>query len=88
MTDSTNGPERQPAHEAGPFPVDVVGVEGPLLNDLAISYARYRQALTGTFDPVKTLALTGDVLHSVRRILTAGGQTPSQCPVNRGKAVQ
>lgn len=51
-----------------------VGVDGDLLEDLATCYALYRQALNGPFDPVKTLALTGEVLESVSTILIATGQ--------------
>lgn len=88
MVDSTNGPDRLPALETGPLPADTVGVEGLLLNDLAVRYAQYRLALTGPFDPVRTLTLTGDVLHSVRTILIASRQTSEDCSVNPGKAVQ
>lgn len=56
------------------FPGEVVDVDGELLEDLATCYAHYRQALAGPFDPVKTLALAGEVLESVSIILIATGQ--------------
>jgi uroporphyrinogen-III decarboxylase len=67
---------------------DEVGVDRLLLNDLATHYAEYRRVLAGPFDPVMTLTLTGDVLRSVRTILSAIGQAPGQYPINPGKAVQ
>ena len=73
---------------ASPFPTDMVGVEGRLLMGLAGRYAQYRHALTGPFDPVKILALTGDVLQSVSTILSAIEQPPGQHPVDPGKAQQ
>ena len=62
-----------PAAAAGRFPGDEVGVDRTLLEDLATRYALYRHALTGPFDPVMTLSLTGEVLESVSMILTASG---------------
>lgn len=71
---------------AGPYPEDIVGVEGTLLRDLAARYTQYRHALTGPFDPVKILALTGDVLQSVSTVLSAIEQPPGQHPADPGKA--
>ena len=85
--DSAEGPGGLLIH-ASPFPPDMVGVEGTLLRDLAGRYAQYRHALTGPFDPVKILALTGDVLQSVSTILSAIEQPPGQHPVDPGKAQQ
>lgn len=73
---------------ASPFPADIIGVEGTLLRDLGTCYAQYRHALTGPFDPVKILALTGDVLQSVSTILSAIEQATGQHPVDPGKAQQ
>ncbi|WP_461164030.1 hypothetical protein [Arthrobacter sp. R4-81] len=83
MVDSTEGYEGRPVG-AGLFPSDMVGVEGMLLQDLAGSYAEYCHALAGPFDPVKILALTGDVLQSVSTILS----TIEQHTEDPGKARQ
>jgi hypothetical protein len=81
----TNDPGGQPPNESGRITGGEVGVDGALLTDLATCYAQYRRALAGPFDPVKTLVLTGDVLQSVRTILTTIGQAPGQCLPNPGK---
>jgi hypothetical protein len=86
VVDSTEGPEGRPG-SAGLFPGDMVGVEGMLLKDLAGRYAQYRHALAGPFDPVKILALTGDVLQSVSTILSAIEQPPGST-TDPGKASQ
>ena len=85
MMDSSERQDGRP-ESAGSSPDALVGVEGELLEDLAARYAQYRQALTGPFDPVKILALTGGVLQSVSTILTAIGQPPGQRTDNPGKA--
>lgn len=64
---STTGPDAA----ASRFPGDEVGVDRALLENLGTCYALCRHALTGPFDPVKTLSLTGGVLESVSSILTA-----------------
>ena len=68
------------------FPEGAVGVDGRLINDLAISYSEYRQAVASPFDPVITLALTGDILNTVRRILATIG--PASAAVTPRKAGQ
>lgn len=85
--DSAEGPDGL-LIQARPFHADRVSVEETLLRDLAARYAQYRHALTGHFDPVKILALTGDVLQSVSTILSAIEQPPGQHPVDPGKAQQ
>ncbi|MGX9898981.1 hypothetical protein ACW0JT_02250 [Arthrobacter sp. SA17] len=74
--------------DAGLFSGGMVSVEGTLLRDLAGRYGQYRHALAGPFDPVKILALTGDVLQSVSIILSAIEQPSGQHPVDPGKAQQ
>lgn len=87
VVDSAEGLDVRLAH-AGAVPEDIVCVEGALLRDLAARYAQYRHALTGPFDPLKILALTGDVLQSVSTILSAIEQPPGQHPVDPGRAKQ
>ncbi|MBT2534178.1 hypothetical protein J7E83_19020 [Arthrobacter sp. ISL-48] len=68
------------------------GIDVPLLQEqlqeLAARYVAYREALSGPFDPIRTLGLTGDILASVRHILAATGHDAEDCPVNNGKALQ
>lgn len=77
MSSSSSQDGRREA-ASGNVPGFEVGVDGSLLEDLGTCYARYRQALAGPFDPVKTLSLTGEVLESVSTILIATGQYRTQ----------
>ena len=90
MTSATEVPDGPQNPVANSLPGGVADADGvlitDLLDDLSDRYAQYRHTLSGPFDPVLTLRLTGDVLASVRRILTATGQTPGQFPANLGKA--
>ncbi|MDR6688338.1 hypothetical protein J2Y41_003924 [Arthrobacter sp. 1088] len=52
----------------------LVGVDAEQLNELTHRYALYRTAMAGPWDPVKSLALTGDVLRAVQRLTTAGAR--------------
>ena len=90
-TEVPDGPQRAAANS---LPGGVADADGALvtdlLDDLSGCYARYRHNLAEPFDPVMTLRLTGEVLASVRRVLTATGQTPGQASgqflPNLGKA--
>ena len=75
----------------GQIPADSVrsmaaeaGVDGrlllDLLHELGDRYGAYRAALAFPFDPVSTLGLTGEVLASVRRLLTVAGELPAENP--------
>lgn len=52
-----------------------IGVDEELLHELGARYTQYRQAMSGPFDPVTVLALTGNVLEAVNRILTSAEHT-------------
>lgn len=54
-----------------------IGVDEELLHELGKQYEQYRQALTGPFDPITVLALTGNVLEAVNRMLTSAIPTVS-----------
>lgn len=88
--DSADAPE---ASREGPpdiFPRTAASADGLLLNDLlsdlATCYPRYRRALSVPLDPVMTMTLVGDVLQSVRTLLTAIGQASGHCPTSLRKA--
>lgn len=42
----------------------------------------YRQVMSGPFDPVRVLALTGQVLEAVNGILTSAEYARGFCPTN------
>lgn len=62
-----------------------IGIEEELLRDLGLRYRQYRQALSGPFDPVRALSLTGQVLEAVERILTSAHGTLGPCPTRSGR---
>lgn len=70
---------------AAGFPEREIGVEEELLRDLRLRYWLYRQALSGPFDPVRALSLTGQVLEAVERILTSAHDTLGPCPTRSGR---
>jgi cytochrome P450 len=74
--------------EAVPPPGREIGVEEQLLYELGSQYRQYRQAMSGPFDPVAVLALTGKVLEAVNRILTSTEQTHGLCPTDPGSPLQ
>ncbi|MFK4637175.1 hypothetical protein ABIA52_000064 [Paenarthrobacter histidinolovorans] len=62
----------------------LVCVQAELLHDLTSRYARYRTAIAGPWDPVETLALTGDVLRAVHRLINVTGQATRPEPQGPG----
>ncbi|MDR6688989.1 hypothetical protein J2Y41_004589 [Arthrobacter sp. 1088] len=64
----------------------LVGVDAEQLNELTHRYALYRTAMAGPWDPVKSLALTGDVLRAVHRLTTVPEATTG--PTTRGAGPQ
>jgi hypothetical protein len=61
-------------------------VEAELLCELGSQYHQYRQAMSDPFDPVVVLALTGQVLEAVNRLLTSIEQTHRISPLTRGRS--
>lgn len=78
-------------NKMGPFSQDAasrereIGIEEELLRDLGFRYRQYRQALSGPFDPVRALFLTGRVLEAVDRILTSAHDTLGPCLTRSGR---
>lgn len=62
-----------------------IRVDEELLHELGKRYAQYRQAMTGPFDPITVLALTGNVLEAVSRILTSTEHTHGLTPTKLGR---
>lgn len=64
-----------PEAESHECPGQHIAVDAGLLDELDNRYAEYRQAMSTPFDPVSVLALTGQVLETVRHILTTTEDT-------------
>ena len=64
-------------YSAGQGP-DVVVVDARAMQDLTDRYTEYRDVLYGgsVFDPVQAMHLTGEVLASVREVITTTGGAP------------
>jgi cytochrome P450 len=66
----------------------MIGVDEQLLNELGNQYRQYRQAMSGPFDPVTVLSLTGKVLGAVNRLLASTEQTHGLSPTSPGRPLQ
>lgn len=60
------------------------GIEEEPLQELADRYMEYRQVMSGPFDPVRVLALTGQVLEALNSVLASAEYARGFCPTNVG----
>jgi hypothetical protein len=69
---------------------DVVTVDAGAMQDLTEKYTQYRETLYGgqTFDPVKAMHLTGEVLASVRQIVVNGQKAKTPGPADEEEPPQ
>lgn len=83
---STNSPKTErPTPARAPGRVQVISIDEELLRALGDQYGQYRQAMSGPFDPVRALALTGKILEAVGDILASAQDSLETCPTNVGR---